>query len=130
MQKRYFCSWCYGWFVQTQLQAFFPYRDEENIILLTAAAETELGAKDFDSIDYKSLFMEVLYTAANLPTSEFSLKTLRMIIIIHLISNWWCCRLQDDEGKTGPFLDEFRTQLRNDRHAFVEEIRKQLGTTS
>ena len=74
--------------------------------------------------------VHVHYSGAALRTSEFSLKTLRMIIIIRSIVNSWWCRLQDDEGKTGPFLDEFRTQLRNDRHAFVEEIRKQLGTTS
>ena len=37
---------------------------------------------------------------------------------------------QDEEGKTGPFLEEFRSQLTADRLAYVEEIRKQLATIS
>ena len=46
-------------FLQKQLQAFYPGREEENIVMLVNAAETELGAKDAETIDYKSLFMEV-----------------------------------------------------------------------
>lgn len=41
------------------LQEFFAQRDEENIVMLVKAAETELDAKEADTLDYKSLFFQV-----------------------------------------------------------------------
>ena len=56
-------------------------------------------------------------------TALLRLGIVTVVVFIHVFR-------QDDEGKTGPFLDEYRTQYRGDRHAYVEDIRKQLGTTS
>ena len=41
------------------LQEYFPQRNEEDIDKACAAAEVDLEAKDSDTLDYKSLFMEV-----------------------------------------------------------------------
>ena len=41
------------------LQDFFSQRDEENIVMLIKAAESELDAQDVDTINYKSLFIQV-----------------------------------------------------------------------
>ena len=42
------------------LQEYFPQRSEEDIDKACNAAEVDLEAKDSDTLDYKSLFMEVL----------------------------------------------------------------------
>ncbi len=44
---------------QAVLQAYFPHRTEENILLLLRAAETQLEAKEEEVLEYKNLFMEV-----------------------------------------------------------------------
>ena len=41
------------------LREYFLQRDEENIVMLLKAAETELDAKEADTLDYKSLFHQV-----------------------------------------------------------------------
>jgi len=40
------------------------------------------------------------------------------------ISTW-----QDDEGRTGPFLDEVRKWDNQQRQVYVEEIKSKLGDT-
>jgi len=37
--------------------------------------------------------------------------------------------LQDDEGRTGPFLDEVRKWHKQERMTFVDEIKEKLGDT-
>ena len=34
---------------------------------------------------------------------------------------------QDDEGKTGPFLVELKKQWKQDRHDYVDDIKKELA---
>ena len=41
------------------LKQTYPHRDDESITMMMSAAETELGAKDMDVIEFQSLFMEV-----------------------------------------------------------------------
>ena len=41
------------------LQEYFPQRSEEDIDKACVAAEHDLEARDSDTLDYKSLFMEV-----------------------------------------------------------------------
>ena len=37
--------------------------------------------------------------------------------------------IQDDEGKTGPFLEAFKKQMKSERSQYVEAIRDQLKDT-
>ena len=45
--------------IKGALRDFFPEKSEESLQLLIDAAETELEAKEVETLEYKNLFMEV-----------------------------------------------------------------------
>ena len=42
---------------------------------------------------------------------------------------WLCVCVKDDEGKTGPFLDEIKKWFQQQKEQYIAEIKEQLGDT-
>ena len=50
------------------------------------------------------------------------------VYVSKMITKMYVC--QDDEGKTGPFLDELRGQFKNEKMAYVEDVKQELENVS